>query len=152
MCRDALNREHVIDGLIDFEDITRDLLLDNFSQALPSSIKVYEKPTKPGKGKFGETENEEGKFGGTENKPTSNSDPIQEWLLKANYVYSSVFEGQNIDKKQSMGGRLVCFRFHTKGYCFPNCKNAATHIPSKQLPSDIQNKYSNHVKMCRKGK
>ena len=139
MCRDASDREQVSDGLLDFEDITRNVLLDNFSQSLPSSIKVVEKPTKLGKRKFGETENE----------VTDNSEPIQEWLLKANENYSSVFAIQNIDKKSSMGGRLLCSRFHTKGYCFPNCKNVTTHIPSKQLPIDIKNKYSSYVRMCR---
>ena len=140
MCRDSSDREQVSDGLLDFEDITRDVLLDNFSQSLPSSIKLVEKPNKLGKQKFGETENE----------AMDNSEQIQEWLLKENEDYSSVFAGQNIDKKPSMGGRLLCSRFHTKGYCFPNCKNVATHIPSKQLPKDVQNKYSSYVGICRK--
>ena len=35
MCRDTSDREQVIDGLIDFKDITRNVFLEKFLQDLP---------------------------------------------------------------------------------------------------------------------
>ena len=139
LCRDSSDREQVSDSLLDFDDISRDVLLDRYSQSLPSSIKVVEKPTNLGKRKFTEDNNE----------VMENPSTIKEWLLKTNEDYGKVFAGKFVDKKPKVEGRLLCSRYHTKGYCFPNCKNVATHIPSKKLSSECQKKYSKFFNLCR---
>ena len=141
MCRDCPEREQVSDNLIDFDDIARDVLLDRYSQPLPSSIKLVEKPN----GSDKKRKREDDESGAVENKGT-----IQEWLLKPDENYTEVFAGKHVELKPKIDGRLICSRFHTKGYCFDNCKNKATHVDSSKLPKKIQEHYGKYIRTCRK--
>ena len=142
MCKDWDDRETVDDTLINFDDIVRDVLTDSYHQLLPSSITLISKNPTDHKDKKRKREDDDKEM-------VQNSGSIEEWKLKTNENYSQVFAGKHIYKKPLIGDRSLCSRFHIKGYCFTNCKNTATHIPSRNLEQSVRQKFTNYVQCCR---
>ena len=85
-------------------------------------------------------------------KPTKekviNNDPIKHWIVQQK-EYSLHFAAKNLLERPMLKGKPMCQRFHSKGYCFPDCLNKTTHIDSATLDESIKKLYSKYVDKCR---
>ena len=152
-CRDATDRESIDDTLINFAPMVTQVLLDNFIQPLPDSLALIEK-----KEKRKITENHNPLGDRDTRRPRRNQDDgtqklnnpsmIDEWKLKANEDYSK-FAGQHFELKPKIEERYCCARWHIRGYCFENCKNKVTHIPSQELNQASKTQFAVYVRTCR---
>ena len=150
-CRDCTEREAVDDNLIDFTPMITDVLLDRFVQPLPSSIALIEYKGKR-RNQDSATQNDDRRDKKVKEEDTpikvTNEDMINDWKLKDREDYK-IFAGQHVDLKPKIDGRFYCSRWHIRGYCFTNCKNNDTHIPSQSLPTDGKQQMCVYIQTCR---
>ena len=62
--------------------------------------------------------------------------------------YKEKFAGKNLKERPKLLGKSICQRFHSKGYCFSDCFNKVTHIPSQDLDETSKNAYSAYCVLC----
>ena len=150
-CKQAKDREDVNDQLLNFSTMLDSVLIDQFYQTLPSTMKlVSDKPShqtsagvnsKPSKKQ--KTKNE------TEDRKVDNKKPVPAWICKESEDYREIFAGKNCTQRPKIGNFPMCVRFHTKGFCFSDCINKSSHLPSQDLPQNTKTSYSNFIKICR---
>ena len=125
--------EAVDDNLIDFTPMITDALFDRFVQPLPSSIALIE-CTGKWKPQDVDAQNEDRrdncKKGDDTSTRVTNDDMVNDWKLKDNENYK-IFAGQHVKLKPKIYDMYYCSRWHIRGYCFTNYKNAITHISSQ---------------------
>ena len=127
------------------------VLIDQFYQTLPSTMKlVSDKPShqnsvgvnsKPSKKQKTKNENEDRKI--------DNKKPVQEWICQEGEDCREKFAGKHCTKRPKIGNFPMCVRFHAKGFCFTDCINKSSHLPSQDLPQNTKKSYSNFMKICR---
>ena len=78
-----------------------------------------------------------------------NSSKIEAWMAASSDEYQRYFAGKHLQLRPQLNGRPMCQRFHSKGHCFSDCINAASHIPSTNIPSDTSAKYAAYCQKCK---
>ena len=154
-CREAReDRSTVDDDIVDFSDITEEGLDGKFDRKLPPTFsirplsvlktpRVEEKhpPTKRSRG------------GSTETKLGSvkNPDKCDEFKMRDDEDWS-IFKNKKTvkwrphwDEKSKM-----CPHWHSRGDCFKDCNNAASHVPCQEIQADKKISYQNYLKKLRK--
>ena len=150
-CEESQMRDEVDDDLINFSEILNQVRIRNFDYKLPPSIrKVAKKQPSPDhsgsgppskKGKF-TTENE--------NKRVINDKRIEEWIPDQDTYSSALRSSEALKSRPKLNDTIMCHRFHSKGYCFENCNNKRTHIPSQSLDTKTKNEYKKWVEQLTK--
>ena len=84
-----------------------------------------------------------------EDRKVDNKNSIQEWLCKEGEDHRVKFVGKHCTKRPKIGNFPMCVRFHTKSFCFADCINKSSHIPSQDLPQNTKKSYLNFIKNCR---
>jgi len=143
-------REAVNDDMINFSPIMEEILFDKFHQMLPSTFSTFQKRKKDDEkaGDESSPAKKKQKKNDQVQQKLANPSPIQEWLCTDGAQYSAKFAGRNTEKRPKLDGVPMCQRWHTKGYCFNNCKHIATHVPSTELDQSAKEKYKEYVSMC----
>jgi hypothetical protein len=60
-----------------------------------------------------------------------------------------IFTGcEQAEKRPTFGGKHVCHKYHSKGYCFSDCANAASHCDFNTLPPKTQKEYIQWMDNC----
>ena len=49
--------------------------------------------------------------------------------------------GRVAEGRPTWGKNKMCPRFHTKGYCFRQCRNKASHVPFSRIPEAKRQEY-----------
>lgn len=155
-CRDAKgDRSTVDDDIVDFSDIMEQVLNGNFDRKLPPTFSlrsststseliedVERPPSKRNK-----------KSGGDGQKPDSIKNPKQcdKFKMRTDEDWS-IFKNKKTlkwipewDEKSKM-----CPRWHSRGDCFKDCNNAASHVPCHEIPAEKKTSYCNYLKRLRK--
>ena len=154
-CMTTEDREDVDDSTIeDLTDIVRDVLKGRFYITLPDTFKM-------------ETENSQhvGTTSGTRSlkkqklKDAANDDkgmiqntePNDDYKMLDGENYKQVFCGKNVCHRVEWDddGTKMCPRFHSRFYCFDNCRHKASHVPKSQVPADKDAKYKQFLKKIR---
>ena len=145
-CQQAVERDMVDDSLIDFSDDLKDILRGKFSMKLPFEIKnkidgcfkipdsnISSLAPKAKKRKVSDT--------GLSSK-VDNPSPISEWIVSQDN-YDKVFRHNHnaFKSRPKIDQCWMCHRWHSKGYCFNDCNNKETHIPSSELSNDAKSSY-----------
>ena len=148
-CMRREDRESVDDRMINFEPILSSVLTDSFYQELPLAIieASKDKDESPEEDIF-KPRKKTRKISGEKEK-VINEKPSKEWKLNENENYTDIFAGKNIDKRPILKGKRMCIRFHVKGYCFKDCANTCTHIPSRDINKNTASEFSEFVNLCR---
>ena len=76
-----------------------------------------------------------------------NTKMIASWLAPNRKAYQEQFAGKNLGARPKLNGKVMCQRFHSKGYCFDNCFIKASHVPSKDLDDKTQLAYLDYCKL-----
>ena len=158
-CQAKETRELVKDKLIDFESIIDDILSDTFYQQLPTTMKQFD-PKSENDNQHSNSqqrprehsdrrENKRPRVANNMEQATKilNSKPISEWNLSPD-DFQRFVSGKHLQKRPMLNGKPMCTRYHSKFYCFDNCRNKATHIPSNSLPETTKKAYSEFIKLC----
>ena len=75
-----------------------------------------------------------------------NPGKIEPWILNHDDYSSSLRHSEALRSRPKLEGTPVCHRFHSKGYCFDNCSNKATHINSSKLAPELKKEYEKWLK------
>ena len=117
---------------------------------LPKSFKMEENKEEETNTRFGPIPKKQKT--GTGNR-LENTDPNPEYKLLDGEDFKKVFCGKNYchrvdwDKNKNIN---MCPRFHTKFYCFDNCKDIESHVPRSQVSSQMDADYKRYLKKVRK--
>jgi hypothetical protein len=149
MCEIKEFREDVDDKLLNFDEVLNQVILRTFNITLPPSIKhVFEKKQAkrldqdadgpgPKRKKGNERERDE------KSSRILNDGKIDSWILSQDQYTNKLRHNSNLKSRPKYLEVPVCHRFHSRGYCFNNCSNKATHIDSTSLPDETQKEYKN---------
>ena len=151
-CEAAEDREEVDDSLVDFSDDLNDILRRKFKMAIPQTMKEIidgfsevdhsvpppNKKKKPNQNHGNEQPSER----------VINKGSIQEWLADDNQHYQKAFRHNPalLNRPEWNENAKMCHRWHSKGYCFDNCSNKASHVPSDSVTQNLKDKYCSWVK------
>ena len=83
------------------------------------------------------------------NKEVDNKKSITKCLCKEREDYRVKVLGMHCTKRSKIGNFPMCVRHHTKSFCFADCIDKSSHMPSQYLPNDIKKDYLEFVKICR---
>ena len=72
-----------------------------------------------------------------------NDDPDDELKIKDEEDFKSVFGGINVCHRVEWNGSgtIMCPRWHSKHFCFDNCRHKDSHIPKSQVPGNKKKEY-----------
>lgn len=149
-CEAACDREEVNDNLIDFSDDMNKVLLRNFSYMLPQSLKskfednsseeTIPSPNPPKKRRKSSFDDKE------ESRMVSNNSTLECWIIPEDKYNSKVRHNASaIRKRPKLNGKFMCHRWHSKGYCFVDCNNKDSHIPSDSISDPVKGEYTKWV-------
>ena len=147
MCEIKEFREDVDDKLLNFDEVLNQVILRTFTITLPPSIQhVFEKKqikrldqdfNGPGPKRKKNNEKEESR--NTNRIP--NEGKLENWILDQDQYTKKLRHNSSLKSRPKLHDVPMCHRFHSRGYCFDNCGNKATHIASNKLPDEVQKSY-----------
>ena len=155
-CRALKSRTQVNDSLLNFDNLFDQILTDSFMQNLPTTFQEFSPtPTQNNhqQNDSSQMDNHRAKrHRGPNNDITQkeriqNPKQIQDWIVSPN-DYRQKFMGKHLDARPKIQHRPMCQRYHSKGYCFSDCVNKITHIPSQELDTNTQRLYRKYVEKC----
>lgn len=146
-CEEADDRADVDDDLLNFSHIVEDTLNQSLRVNLPPVFDVQRPDPEPrepvwnetdggkqrgkkrGRGDLDEDDKTRGIVRNEQQVPSLKLKPGEDWNdIKSKLPHERpTWDGE--------GGKRMCLRYHTKGYCFPDCKNKASHVPRSQVPA-----------------
>jgi hypothetical protein len=164
-CMQARDRDDIEDDIIEFTSDHRDILLDRFNPTLPPCFKEVKNKAETGKDPDNENKNkkskkskkrktdQDGKQQRKQGGQPSNSEmtvknehQCEESKLKEGKRWSIFKAAGNSDRAQ-LNGLPMCARWHTRGSCFLDCKNKASHVKYSEIPGDVK---AAHLKWMKK--
>ena len=156
-CEKESDRDMVDNELIDFSDDLNRVLMRTFSITLPKEIKekIEGTTTAPSQSENNLTSHmglPKGKRRKLENGHSSqleNEGKTDSWIVdQAEYDKRFRHNSTALSKRPKFRGCFMCHRWHLKGYCFKNCNNKCSHIPSSSIPQDVKEKYESWSAEC----
>ena len=159
-CTRAEDREEVDNSLIDFSNDHRDIILNRFNANLPASFKAVELGNDKDADDDAESEkittkkrkkrNEKEQHRAAEKKPSVKNDrQCSEFKLREGELWTQ-FAGMHLDDRAKMKGTIMCTRWHTRGDCFTDCKNKASHVICSEIPPDAKQGHLRWMQKCRR--
>jgi hypothetical protein len=139
----------------------RDILLNCFNANLPASFKAVELGTDKDADTNAESKNitttkkrkrgmKRNKNRAAEKKPSVKNDlQCAEFKLKEGELWTQ-FAGMHLDDRAKMKGTIMCTRWHTRGDCFADCKNKASHVACSGILSDAKQGHLRWMQKCRR--
>jgi hypothetical protein len=72
-----------------------------------------------------------------------NSKPVDGWILKDGEDWAK-FSGENCkDRLKWDDSCRFCHKFHIKGVCYSDCKDAASHVPDSEINGSKKREFTN---------
>ena len=158
-CRTKHSRTQVNDSLLQFDQLIDQVLTDSFLQVLPTTFKNFQNSTK--KTDDSDDDNSTGPVSPNTKKRRRNNTQSQKknieqntktitsWLAEDNDVYKRCFAAQNLKDRPMFKNKPMCQRYHSKGFCFDDCLNKITHVPSGDIDSATATAYKKYVTKCK---
>ena len=147
-CRAAKHREDVNDDLLDnLKNIVNDAVRGRFFIVLPKAFKVEESGPKEGPAKHSSKKRKVSEERGIVVK---NNSPNEAYKLRDGEVFRDMFGGKNLEHMIEWNrNSKMCPRFHSKFYCFKDCKNKESRVPKSEVSATMDAKYKRFLKKCR---
>ena len=153
-CRSHTHRRTVNDSLLNFDSLFDQVLTDSFYQTLPTTFRDFSSPppadlpnttTATHRPKRARLSTNDDRL----KERLINSRQIDTWIVSpADYRFKVM--GKHLDDRPRIKQRPMCQRFHSKGYCFSDCVNKITHIPSQDIEPALQKLYQKYIDRCKK--
>ena len=140
--------EDVDDTLLEFDDVTEDALNDHLMVRLPMAFKEVSNENRNAaddeqRGKKRKTPTED-----ADPNKVLNKNPVSEFIAtdEEKRKFSKLFGGNNVCHRVDWNGRCkMCPRWHSKEYCFKDCKNRDSHVAADEIPADKKKKYGEYL-------
>ena len=141
-CEEADDRADVDDELIDFKTIVEDALNHSLRVSLPPVFDVPRLEPKPQQPDLHDNDGvskrgiKRGR-GDSDIDVVTNDQQVPSLKLKQGEKWNSIKSKLPQERPvwDGDGGKRMCLRWHPAGYCFSDCKNKASHVPSSQVPA-----------------
>ena len=145
-CKLKSDRSFVDEQLLDFDSVIQRVRLQQFPSYLPPTF------TSVDSGSKGEDmvvrNSKRRKLGGEDDLPedkgsniVQNESQPEEFKMAPGESWEKDWCGRVADGRPSWGKNKMCPRFHTKGYCFKQCRNKASHVPFSRVPDAKRKEY-----------
>ena len=136
------------DDLLDnLKSIVDNAVRGHFFITLPKAFKVEESGPKEGPA---EHSSKKRKVSEERMKVVKNDSPNKAYKLCDGEVFKDLFGGKNLDHRIEWNKiSKMCPRFHSKFYCFDDCKNRESHVPKSEVSATMDAKYKRFLKKCR---
>ena len=122
---------------MDSGSICERIEMGEFSYDLPSSVKIINSDLDEKKRKAKSQ---------LETEKVHNKNQVKRWKLKDGEDYNEVFKDKVSGGPKLSMGCYGCHKFHNKGFCYPDCANAASHCV---LVGDDFTKFDARIKALR---
>ena len=139
--------------LIDFLDNLNKVLMRKFSMPLPSVIKdkvdysnnhtdnSHSVTSSKTLGKL--------KIDNVSSSCVENKGKLDAWIVnQGEYDRHFCHNNSVLSKHPKFQGGVMCHCWHSKGYCFENCNNKDSHVPSSDLPKEQKEQYEDWCSKC----
>ena len=160
-CRTHKTRCDVNDSLLNFDTIIEQVLTDSFVQSLPITFKNFKTTQHDDSDEDSTDTRRNSKKKRRRNNSYDTAKPknvevnpktIATWLASDNEEYRRCFAAKNLRDRPVLRNRPLCQRYHSKGFCFDDCANKVTHVPSKDIEESIASTYKKYVDKCKSSK
>ncbi len=161
-CTQAEDREEVDCSLIDFSPDHQDIITSWFNVILPASFKAVdssydEEPKEKGGGGLGtkskkrkqEEEKEKRSKRSTDNV-VENKQQCADFKLKEGELWMQ-FAGMCLMDRAKLNDTTMCTRWHTRAFCFNDCRNKASHVACSQIPAEAKQAHLKWMQKVRSG-
>jgi hypothetical protein len=151
-CKIAKERSTVDDSIVDFRDLTNDVLNGRFSMDLPP---VFAEPEqmKDGPTTLGGPAKKKAKKSGKkgEEERLLNKSPFEEFKMKKDKNWQ-IFCGDVQKERPDWGSNQMCHRWQIRGYCFEDCFNGESHVAKEKVPAEKVKEFGSWMKKARESK
>ena len=142
-CKSAKFCNKVDDSIINFRPLINQVIFGSFNMNLPPtfSIKVPKDTLNAGTragGKRKEDDDDKcnkkkGKGNGEKHTLVKNPSPHSEICMLTNETWAGNFAGKHFDQRPNWNEKCKCCpRLFLQKYCFSNCPNVESHVPSSE--------------------
>ena len=145
-CEARSERDSVDDSYINFSGDMRDVLRGKFKMVLPNEIKDKIRASDQSNESTpssSEPPAKKRKTGERNSIKVDNPEIIPCWNIGEKYDSILRHNHSALINRPKINNVPMCHRWHSKGYCFNDCNNKITHIPSKSLPDEKKEAYKN---------
>ena len=144
------DRDSIDDSIIDFSDVMKSILLNSFTQDLPSTFHTFDEENESEIGEPKTKRSRKSKdTGDASDRRIENKHTLTEWAIQDGESYSEIFAGKHLNERPKLKGRPMCQRWHTNKYCFKDCQNKITHVKGSEVPESQKASYTEYCKKCR---
>ena len=151
LCRMAKGRDEVDDSIINFDHLIDQILYGYFHMDLPSSFKLPDDNNDSGPPTKHQRSNKNNKdhASSQDNRAVKNESQIEDIKLRPGKSWKD-FCGAHVAHCPKWNDKVaMCARYHIKGDCFQDCKNAASHVPKEHIPADNETGMRQYVQKVR---
>ena len=154
-CRDAReDRSRVDDDIVDFSDITEEVLNGNFDRKLPPTFSVRTTTVPAAQKEDDERPPAKRSRGGSSgSKPDSikNTEQCEEFKMRDDEDWSIFKSKKTLKWRPDWDGKSkMCPQWHSRGDCFKDCSNAASHVTCHEIPTEKKTSYQDYLRKLRK--
>ena len=153
-CKLAKNRDDVDDRILNVSDLIQAVRFGGFSMDLPPNTRILSNDKVSQEIKEGERKKQKPNPREDGKRPVVNKNQNPELKMKTGKDWKKDFVGKHAKFKPAWEGNSskvkMCPRWHSRRDCFKDCNNAASHVPSHEIPAEKKTSYCNYLKRLRK--
>jgi len=139
-CMKAESPREVSHRYLNHRSICNDIEVNSFFYSLPSSVKLVS-ATPPGAGTKRKADDSLQQL-----DRVKNHNMVEAWKLRPGENYTDVFQDKVSSGPLLSMGCYGCHKFHNKGFCYSDCRNAKSHCT---LKGDDFNQFDKRIKVLR---
>jgi hypothetical protein len=153
-CKHATDRSEVDDRILNFGPMIEDVLDNRFNVELPASFKLSTDdevvPVVPGQPPLKRKKDDAKKGEKGEDLRIVNPNQCKDFVMKEGESWTETFCGKCAKDRPSWSSTArMCVRWHTKGDCFADCRNAESHVACSEIPQARKEEYKGFMKKAR---
>ena len=154
-CIESESREDVDDSLLEFQQITTFLNLRIFHIELPpvfiqTTPGAASTPQNPNKRKSPDDDKKKDEDDKEKRRVVKNDNVNPNFALRDDDNWACFTGRDAAELRPNHKGKRMCHKFLSKGYCFSDCPNAASHCPESEFTAEQLKGYGEWLEKCRK--
>eukprot|EP00956_Cyclotella_meneghiniana_P029089 scaffold69408_cov37-Cyclotella_meneghiniana.AAC.1 len=151
-CIESESREDVDDSFLEYDQIFTTLKLRNFHVDLPAVFVQTTSPTpaNPAKRKNPDDDKKKDPDDKERRHVVKNDNINPAFALHENEDWAKFTGRDAAELRPNHAGKRMCHKFYSKGYCFSDCPNAASHCDHSKFTPEQLKGYTDWLEKCRK--
>ncbi len=161
-CTRAKDQEEVDCSLIDFSPNHQDIIMSRFNVILTASFKAVDSSSdkehkeRGGAGlgtkskKRKQKEEKEKRSKRSADNVVENKQQCADFKLKEGELWTQ-FTGMCLTERAKLNDTIMCTRWHTRAFCFNDCRNKASHVACSQILAEAKQAHLKWMQKVRSG-